>query len=297
MVPSLLQKMELPSTFSGNGGIALSVLQLAVVATSYSTETNSETRAKYSKFSAINGATSTTATTKQQVTPTTAQTWPSRFAMMVIYTPALLVSTLILILPFVITDPSPNLPSPSLPTALCVIHFAKRCLEVLFLHSYSGRTDRSTPSIIGVYYALVTVLIAYASGGNGDGISALLSEPNNQRITIGTTLFCVGLIGNWYHHYLLAKLRNTKQKTDNESKYVAPNGGLFEYVATPHYLFELIGWLGVAIVSNHLNVYLVFASMASYLGGRSVAQNEFNRGRFGEREWPRDRRNLIPFVF
>jgi very-long-chain enoyl-CoA reductase len=84
-------------------------------------------------------------------------------------------------------------------------------------------------------------------------------------------------------------------KSSESNKYVSPRGGLFAYVATPHYLFELIGWLGIAIVANHLNSYLVFAGMCSYLAGRSVAQNEFNREKFDD--WSTERKNLIPFVF
>lgn len=91
----------------------------------------------------------------------------------------------------------------------------------------------------------------------------------------------------------MADLRNTK-KNDGD-KYVAPRGGLFEYVAAPHYFFELLGWLGIAIVSQQANSYLVFTSMSSYLGGRSVAQNKWNRSKFSE--WPEDRKNIVPFVF
>jgi steroid 5-alpha reductase family enzyme len=144
--------------------------------------------------------------------------------------------------------------------------------------------------MIGVYYALTVVLIAFANDSN------IRSEVDGRTVVknmVGSTLFGVGIVGNFYHHYLLAKLRSSKKTT----KYVAPSGGLFEFVATPHYLFELIGWLGVAIVSHQLNVYLVVTSMMSYLGGRSVAQNEFNRKTFSEKDWPLDRKNILPFMF
>lgn len=116
-------------------------------------------------------------------------------------------------------------------------------------------------------------------------------------------LFITGILGNLYHHYLLSTLRSKSNKkgtttttTTTTTRYVAPKGGLFEYVAAPHYFFELIGWLGIAVVSGHLNVYLIFASMCSYLSGRSVAQNEFNREKF-EDAWPATRKSLVPFLF
>jgi hypothetical protein len=37
--------------------------------------------------------------------------------------------------------------------------------------------------------------------------------------------------------------------------------------------------------------------MASFLAGRSLAHNDFNRNRFEEKDWPKDRKNLVPFIF
>lgn len=273
--------LQLPSTFSGPVGQIITAMQLFVTATSYSTEINEKTRAQYSKFSQTNNEKFST-------------TWPSRLAMMVIYTPPFIASMALLMLGLQgVNLPAGTLtiPSPSIAAVLCAIQFAKRCLEVLFLHKYSGRTDRGTPTMISVYYILNAVLIAYAGGHGNDNNDASIPV-----ITIGTIIFVIGIAGNFYHHYLLATLRSVSNR-DTNTKYVAPRGGLFSYIATPHYLFELIGWLGIAIVSNHLNAYLVFAAMSSYLSGRSVAQNDFNHKNFDESEWPQDRKNLIPFVF
>lgn len=103
----------------------------------------------------------------------------------------------------------------------------------------------------------------------------------------------VGELGNWYHHSVLASLR----AKDGETKYVPPSGGLFEFVAAPHYLFELIAWWGIGLVAMHWNALLVAATMTSYLGGRSVAQNRWNRQKFGSDGWPASRKNLVPFLF
>ena len=54
-------------------------------------------------------------------------------------------------------------------------------------------------------------------------------------LPVGLALFGVGLLGNFYHHYLLATLRSP-----GETKYKVPRGGCFEYVAAPHYFFELL---------------------------------------------------------
>lgn len=263
-----------PASFSGTAGHVLTAVQLLVALTSYGTETNPKTRATYSKFARVDDS---------------SRTWPSRLAMMVIYAPALLVALAVShgLLPGSVGAGGLQLglPGPTAASALMVVHFGKRCLEVMLLHRYSGRTDRGTPTMIGVFYALTALLIcACGDQTRGNGGSAP-----------GAALFCVGLAGNFYHHYLLAALRSGGG--GGTRKYVPPRGGMFSLVAAPHYLFELVGWLGVALVVDHVNAYLVVLSMTSYLAGRSVAQNEFNRLKFDEKEWPRSRRNLIPFVF
>jgi len=97
-----------------------------------------------------------------------------------------------------------------------------------------------------------------------------------------------------YHHNILASLRR-RGNSGTEKKYVAPSGGLFEYVATPHYFFELVAWLGIAFAAQDLNAFLVFFSMSSYLSGRAISQNEWNRKKFGN-EWGMEKRALVPFV-
>jgi len=116
-----------------------------------------------------------------------------------------------------------------------------------------------------------------------------------HRSSLSKALFGVGIAGNLYHHYLLANLRDSKN-TDGP-KYVAPKGGLFNYVAAPHYFFELLGWLGIAVVAQQMNAYLVFVCMTSYLAGRAYSQNGWNRSKFSESDWPASRKNVIPFIF
>lgn len=295
---------SLPPTFPGRVGQVITILQLGVVLTSYANEKNPETRAQYSKFSQTGSGESM----QSKKIASSPATWPSRLAMFVIYAPALIVSVVLLVLGSknnIYDELSFRLPKPSIAAYLCSIHFAKRVAEVLFLHSYSGRTDIGTPCMIGVFYSLITTLVAYAGSMSAPIAADLFGGNNNARDMIGVSVFVVGILGNFYHHFLLAKLRSSSSKQSKSTassgtaakKYVAPKGGLFIYCAAPHYFFELIGWAGVAIVADHLNVYLAMAGMTSYLAGRSVAQNDFNRTRFKEKDWPRDRKNLVPFVF
>merc|ERR1712086_955457 len=140
---------------------------------------------------------------------------------------------------------------------------------------------------IGISYALNSLMIC------------LLSNPlvSSTTMGLGTILFAVGLLGNLYHHYLLALLRSAGTSKSGTKEYQAPRGGFFEFVAAPHYLFELIAWFGIAVASQQITSYLAFLGMVSYLTARSHNQNEWNKKKFDENDWPSSRKNLIPFVF
>ena len=114
-------------------------------------------------------------------------------------------------------------------------------------------------------------------------------------LTLGLAAFFIGQIGNLYHHILLRNVRTSNQ-TSRSKAYVVPAGGLFEYVACPHYLCEIIAWSGVALVAPSIHTTLVALWVLSMLSGRSAATSDWYRARFGS-AYPSKRRNLIPGVF
>lgn len=285
-ITSITQNLPvLPFLTGSMGGIAITAVQLLGTFTSYGNEANPTTRTQYSKFVVKDDG------GREKVKTKPKKMVKSETGMTLIYAPAFLVSVVM-----AVGGSSLSIvPPPTWAGVLCLLHFAKRCAEVKFLHHYSGTIELATAVFIGTYYTLIAVLIA----------NIATTTPTPLSITIGTTVFAMGLLGNFYHHSLLAKLRNKKNNgptrsgrtTTTTQHYVAPQGGLFRYVAAPHYLFELLGWLGIAIVSQHGNAYLVLASMGSYLTGRAVAQNAWNRAKFTDQHWPSTRKNIVPFVF
>ena len=239
----------------------------------------------------------------------TGATWPSRKGMLVIYSPALLTSAACLA-----TAPSLN-GRETLVSSLLVAHFAKRVLETLALHKYSGRCSAPMAGFIGIFYALGALLIA----SQQRAVPASVYAASNAALPLGLALFAVGQAGNLYHHYLLAALRrpvessasatgkvpptpSTSQAMKEASlpavtpRYVLPTGGLFDLVTMPHYLFEIVAWLGIAMCAQQLNALLVAAGMASYLSGRAIATTRWYTKRFGDK-WPKARRHLVPFLF
>jgi very-long-chain enoyl-CoA reductase len=160
-------------------------------------------------------------------------------------------------------------------------HFAKRCLEVLFVHRYSGPIDPLTTGQITVSYTLTAVLAAW--------LNARSTAPADATLGLGAALYVIGIAGNFHHHRLLARLRESR------AGYVVPTGGLFDRVSCPHYLFELIGWLGIAVMSRELGLYLVALGMAGYLAVRARKVHAWYRERFSD--YPAERRALVPGLF
>lgn len=167
---------------------------------------------------------------------------------------------------------------------MMIAHFGKRVAECLFVHRYSEKMPLSSSGFISFFYTITSVsAIHYARLVPKD-----LYE--SWTLPVGLGLFSVGLAGNFYHHYLLASMRKPGEK-----EYQVPRGGLFEYVACPHYLFELIGWLGTALVSQHCFALATLGAMTVYLSDRAVGQTEWNRKKLPN--YPGHRKNLLPFIF
>jgi very-long-chain enoyl-CoA reductase len=207
---------------------------------------------------------------------------PSRIGMLIIYVPATIVAFVFqCILPLLKKDAS----TPSVAGWMVLAHFLKRDLEVMLLHKYSGETELNAARLIGLMYALTAFMICLVA-------TPVARTPVEFFVSSG--LFVVGSLGNLYHHYLLAQLRASSKSS---RKYVAPRGGLFNHVAAPHYMFELIAWLGIALASHQLTGYLNLLSMTMYLTARSQNQNKWNREKFDEKEWPASRKNMIPGIY
>jgi len=212
---------------------------------------------------------------------------PSRLGMVLLYSPALVVS-----LGYLKTSPNNN-GREKVTSGLLAIHFGKRVLESLFLHKYSSTMNGDFLLPIGMSYALTAAMFAHQQRA----IAAYAgSATDNLMLRAGLVFSAVGQLGNFYHHWLLTQLRPPKSAGGGEEKkYVIPNDGMFKLVTAPHYFFELVAWLGIACTTQQLNCFLAVGDMLSYLCGRSIATTRWYRNKFPE--YPACRKHLIPFIF
>jgi very-long-chain enoyl-CoA reductase len=168
-----------------------------------------------------------------------------------------------------------------------VFHFAKRCLEVLFVHRYSKPTGLGTALLIGGLYSYIALSAHYNQNAavsrlEGDSLPVL-------PLIVGGLIFLAAQGANFYHHLILRNLRRAGDTT-----YVVPKGGLFELVGAPHYLFEILAWIGYAIMARHLGIWGIVFIISGYLAGRAVQTREWYLKNVPG--YPENRRALLPGV-
>jgi 3-oxo-5-alpha-steroid 4-dehydrogenase 1 len=89
---------------------------------------------------------------------------------------------------------------------------------------------------------------------------------------------------------IIRNLRNPGDKT-----YRIPEGGMFRWVSSPHYLGEIIQWTGWAILTWSLAGAAFALFTFCNLAPRAVSNHRWYRERFAE--YPAGRRVLIPGLF
>ena len=229
----------------------------------------------------------------------------SRFGMSVLYAPSSILGGIVH-LHLASTDLG------KLAALMMFLHFGKRTLECNFIHKFSGTMPLATSFFISLIYCVASTTVCYYGEAVGKvrsgeehrccqirhssflnvtvAFSLQLVPINTSILQTPLLLFAIGLLGNLYHHHLLAILRKPGEKG-----YKIPMGGLFPFVAAPHYLFELVGWCGVAVLCNHATVWFMFFGMVAYLADRARAQTAYNLKKIDG--YPEERRHIVPFLF
>ena len=160
------------------------------------------------------------------------------------------------------------------------------------MHLFSNPMPLPGTIIVAVIYTLNTVLPVLLQ-------TYQLSRDNYPSpklgLYIGLITYIIGMYGNFYHHYKLRTLRLHKMKENNGKKvYIIPNGGLFDYCWTPHYLFEIIDFFGIAITSKYIISYYQAFGYASYLIGRAYSTKKWYLNKFDPCP---NRAAILPFVY
>jgi very-long-chain enoyl-CoA reductase len=171
------------------------------------------------------------------------------------------------------------------------LHFARRASEAAFIHRY-GKPQVPLADVLTEY--------VYYWGFAVWNALSLLSEsyrgPALGWVLTGAAVFVLAELGNAKAHRMLRDLRPA-----GTAARVIPRGFLFERVSSPHYLFEILTWVGFALATQTWAAlaFLLLGSgiLASWARARHLAYRKDFDGLEGRASYPAARRALIPGVF
>ena len=168
--------------------------------------------------------------------------------------------------------------------AAFLFHFARRIFEICYVNSYA----RPAPLI-----ALLSIAVLYSGAAAVCGFFQVrtVAQPSTLLMVLGGLTFAFGELLNGYHHMLLGRIRAPGAKT-----YSLPRGGLFRWVASPHYLGEIFSFLGYAMLSDLLPVWGTALVVTAYLSARADSTLEWYRRQM-PLQVPSGWRRLVPFVY
>lgn len=232
---------------------------------------------------------------------------PSRIGMTLIYLPAMLAfPVLTLLYGFGVNAGSDDVYHIAI-GGMIFAHFTKRVLESLFLHKYSGSTRLGTTLTVSTLYTVMAFMFYRSSLRVEDASCGFLclSKPQYRSqplLVIGVSVWLIGTVGNFYHHWLLMRLRSNSN-AEEKFKYRVPRGGLFGLVCCPHYFTELVSWAGVVMATGHVTGLCVLWVMVFYLSGRAHSTLRWYKEKANsltptlDADLPRGWCRIFPFIF
>nr|KJB11164.1 hypothetical protein B456_001G243600 [Gossypium raimondii] len=108
---------------------------------------------------------------------------------------------------------------------------------------------------------------------------------------VGSAIFLWGWIHQLRCHAILGSMRAGGEE------YVIPKGDWFEIVSSPHYLAEIVIYVGLLIASGgaDITIWLLLAFVVTNLGFAAAETQKWYIGKF--EDYPKHRYAMIPFIF
>ncbi|CAE8586711.1 unnamed protein product [Polarella glacialis] len=174
---------------------------------------------------------------------------------------------------------------------LWTLHFARRAFETLRLFKFSAKSVPVSDSLQEfLYYWIFSWLIAST-------VDVARPMPGWQQ-ALGAVVWLLAEGCNAACHNTLSGLKKTQ-----EERSFPPAGGrfLFGACACPHYLFEILSWIGFNVATGFCTAGCVFAAvgaviMTCYANERHEHYKKLFDGVGGRPLYPKERTPIFPFL-
>ncbi|XP_056270837.1 polyprenol reductase [Pseudoliparis swirei] len=188
---------------------------------------------------------------------------------------------------------------PQLSTLLVLVllcgHSARRLLECLLVSVYSDGVLHFMQYAFGVFYYVALGLTVLTADRLGDGTGPLRSQLAWFH-GAGALLFLGASVMQHQATVQLAGLRKGKTGAVETLAHVLPRGGWFELVSCPHYLAELLIYVGLSLAVGGLSLtwWLVVLYVLFNQGLAAQLCHDLYASKY--EAYPRHRKAFIPFV-
>jgi 3-oxo-5-alpha-steroid 4-dehydrogenase 1 len=207
---------------------------------------------------------------------------PNRAAWVLMELPALLLISIL-----VLSSPAGASPAAWVPLCFWVFHYAYRTFVFPALMQPS---DKTFPASLVLFAVLFNTLNGYNNAAAlieaGESNTALLSA----HFVAGSLVFMLGFCIHFFADRTIRLLRQP-----GETGYRIPEGGLFRWIGSPHYLGEIVQWTGWAILTWSLAGTAFALFTFCNLAPRAISNHRWYREQFND--YPAKRKILIPGVF
>ena len=173
---------------------------------------------------------------------------------------------------------------------MIVLHFLKREFETLFVHRFSA----NTMPVFNVFknsahYWLMSGLLSAWDICSPASLAAGADLPAVDAL--GSVLFLFGEVCNAAVHLYLATLRSP-----GGTERQIPRGYGFALVTCPNYMFEVLAWLGIILVSRSWAVTLFIAVGMVQMSIWAKGKEKAYRKEFGDK-YKKKRYSMLPGLF
>jgi very-long-chain enoyl-CoA reductase len=173
---------------------------------------------------------------------------------------------------------------------MILLHFLKREYETIFVHKFSANTlpVYNVFKNSAHYWITSGLLCAYAICSP----TSLAAKADLPAVdAVGVLVYILGEVCNLIVHLYLASLRST-----GGTERRIPKGYGFELVTCPNYMYEVIAWAGIIIVSRSWAVVLFIVMGSVQMHAWAVGKEKTYRKEFGDK-YKKKRYTMIPGLF